>query len=98
MSTNILLIIIIVLLGLGVLLQFLQFLAILSIPDQLLGGLLDRTESLVDLDRPASEVSKHDRGFGKTKKSKKAQWILPNQVAHVGSEPSDSNQTDGATD
>jgi hypothetical protein len=71
------LIIVIVLLGLGILLQFLQFLAILSIPDQLLGGLLDRTESLVDLDRPASEASKHDRGFSKTKKSKKAHWMLP---------------------
>ena len=87
MSTNILLIIIIVLLALGLFVQVLQFVAIFSIPDQLIDLFLDSTEAMfnpnetttvdvVNVDTREQKQSKKFKGFDNSKKSKglKRKW------------------------
>jgi len=87
MSTNILLSIIIVLLALGLFVQVLQFVAILSIPDQLIDLFLDSTEAMfnpnqtttvdiVNVDTREQEQQTNSKGFDNSKKSKrlKRKW------------------------
>jgi hypothetical protein len=80
-NTNWLLIIIIILLTLGLLVQFFQLILIFLFPEQLLRLFVDSTEALLDSDEEAevdvidvdvsdqSEPTK-SKGFGQAKKSK----------------------------
>ena len=88
MNTNVLLIIIIVLLALGLLVQFLQLILIFSFPAQLLNLLIDSTEDLfnpneatgvelidVNISDPSQQTNA--KGFGSSKQSKrsKRKWV-----------------------
>ena len=83
MNTNVLLIIIIVLLALGLLVQFLQLILIFSFPAQLLNLFLDSTEDLfnpneatgvdvIDVELSDQSQPTNSKGFGYSKKSKRS--------------------------
>lgn len=88
MTTNVLLIIIIVLLALGLFVQLLQFLAIFGIPERLVDSFLDffpegafdseeaTTVDVVEVASDEPEQPTKFKGFGKSKKSKgsKRRW------------------------
>ena len=90
MNTTILLIVIIVLLALGLFIQFLQLIVIFSLPDLLLDLFVDSIEALihpnkvtsvdivdVDISDQSQQTNSNSKGFGKSEKSKrsKRKWI-----------------------
>lgn len=91
MSVNILLIIIIVLLVLGLILQIFQFLAIMTLPDNLLDAFLDSSNlvsDVIDVEAKEPSFQPKPRGFGKSKRKKRTKQSASNTDPKIPTEDS----------
>ena len=101
MTTNVLLIIIVVLLALGLFVQLLVLLAIFGLPEQLVDLFFDSTKvsfipkemttvDVVDVDTGQAEQATKFKGFGNSKKSKRSKGIWSRKADKTSTEAAET--------